>query len=161
MLEWLEETPIAIWVQSSLWGYPLTLSMHGVGMAIVVGLTAVIALRLLGFPAGVPVSSLKSLTPVLIFGLALNALTGVALFMADASRLFFNTAFQIKILMIVIGCGLVWRLDARVLRPAALSSANGADFALAPSVKAIAVGAIIVWWFSVVLSGRLIAYIDV
>lgn len=161
MLEWLESTPIAVWVQSSLWGYPLTLSMHAIGMAIVVGLTAVIALRLLGYPQGVPVSGLKSLTPALLFGLGLNALTGVFLFMADASRLFFNAPFQIKILMIIIGCVLVWRLDVTVLRPAALSAGAGTDFILPPSVKFTALSAIFIWWFSVVLSGRLIGYIGI
>ena len=38
MFEWLEGTKVSMWVGESLWGYPIMLGMHAVGLAIVVGI---------------------------------------------------------------------------------------------------------------------------
>ena len=40
MLDWLESSAIARIVQESIWGYPIVLSAHAVGMAILVALRA-------------------------------------------------------------------------------------------------------------------------
>ena len=53
MFEWLETTAPAIWVGESLWGYPIMLGCHVVGLAIVVGLFMMRDLRLLGFFQGI------------------------------------------------------------------------------------------------------------
>ena len=52
MFEQLENTSLAIWVGESLWGYPLMLGLHVVGLAIVVGIFSILNLRLLGAFAG-------------------------------------------------------------------------------------------------------------
>ncbi|QGP80410.1 hypothetical protein [Sphingobium sp. CAP-1] len=160
MLDWLESTSIATWIQLSVWGYPFTLSAHAVGMAIVVGLTTVTGLRILGFPSGFPLSTLKSLIPIWLLGILLNASSGLALFAADANRLFVNRPFQIKILMIVIGSILFQRLYATSIRPAAQSAAANMPFEPSRGQKWLAAIVILTWWFSVILSGRLIAYMD-
>ena len=38
MFEWLENTSVALWVGESLWAYPFMLSLHVIGLAIVVGI---------------------------------------------------------------------------------------------------------------------------
>jgi len=48
VFEWLEETRLALWVGESLWGYPLLLSLHIVGLAMVAGIFTMLNLRLLG-----------------------------------------------------------------------------------------------------------------
>lgn len=151
----LEESAIGEWVAASAWGYAITLASHAVGMAIVVGLTAIIAINILGFPKAVKPSTLRALAPVLIFGLLLNFVSGVALFMAAASELFFNIAFQIKILMIIIGLILVIYLDKHLLKP----MVNNGSVAVSQNHKIIAAITLAIWWLSVVLSGRLIGYI--
>ena len=47
-LQWLETSALAEWVAASLWGYPITLTSHGVGLAIVVGIIFMLSFRLLG-----------------------------------------------------------------------------------------------------------------
>lgn len=159
MLEWLETTTLGEWVNYSLWGYPSTLATHGLGMAIVVGITAVIALRILGFARGISIGSLRALVPVMLFGLIINTLSGIALFMAGASILFYNTAFQLKMLAIVIGVALLAYLDRALLKPAAAAKASsGVETEPPTALKVCALVAILIWWVSVVLSGRLIAY---
>ena len=45
-MAWLESTALADWVRTSLIGYPFVLTVHSVGMAIMVGIVTVINLRL-------------------------------------------------------------------------------------------------------------------
>ena len=53
-MEWLESTALAEWVRTSLIGYPFVLTVHSVGMAIMVGLVTVINLRLSADSSGYP-----------------------------------------------------------------------------------------------------------
>src|SRR5262249_30925104 len=63
MMAWLEATALATWTRESpsLWAYPTILTLHTVGLGIVVGANAVIDFRLLGFA---PRISVPSLSPV-------------------------------------------------------------------------------------------------
>ena len=49
MFEWLEYSMLSTWVGESLWGYPIMLSFHVIGLAIVVGIFTILNFRLLGF----------------------------------------------------------------------------------------------------------------
>lgn len=155
MLQWLEQTPVADWVAASAWGYPITLASHGVGLAIVVGVILMVDFRVLGFFKGIPLGATSKLLPYMWAGFALNLVSGIALYMADAERFTFSTVFQLKILFIVIGVAVVWLLDAKAVKPAV---AGGGDASLPAFAKPLAIVSILLWWFSVVLSGRLIAY---
>src|SRR5690349_1658018 len=99
----LETSWLAQWIQASPWPYPTLLSIHGLGMGVVVGLTTVVALRVLGFPKGIPLGSYMQALPYLVVAFVFNAASGVALFIADASNLASNISFQIKLVAIVIG----------------------------------------------------------
>ena len=48
IFEWIEGTQVALWVGESLWAYPFMLSLHVIGLAIVVGVIVMLDLRLLG-----------------------------------------------------------------------------------------------------------------
>ena len=48
MFEWLENTSVALWVGESLWAYPFMLSLHVIGLAIVVGILSMVDFKLLG-----------------------------------------------------------------------------------------------------------------
>ena len=52
MFEWLESTAPAIWVGESLWGYPIMLGAHAIGLAIVVGIFVMLDLRLFSLSLG-------------------------------------------------------------------------------------------------------------
>jgi hypothetical protein len=158
-LEWLQSTAFAQWVDQSGWGYPLLLTLHGLGMAMVAGLTVVVGLRVLGFPAKVPLGAYRATLPFLIWGFVVNASTGVALFVHDAVQLFHNISYQAKMISIVVGLVVLWRLYATTVGPAAKAEAAGAEFVLPRSAKPLAIAAILVWWLSVIVSGRLVAYL--
>ena len=77
-LYWLEESMLGVWVGQS-WGYPLVLSCHAVGMAVVVGTVIMINLRLLGFARAMPVSFFLELSRVTLLGVILNIASGTLL----------------------------------------------------------------------------------
>jgi len=78
-MAWLESTALAEWVRTSLVGYPFVLTVHSVGMAIMVGLVTVINLRLVGRFERIPYASLAGLLTLAWYGLAINAISGAAI----------------------------------------------------------------------------------
>ena len=156
MFESLETSSLAIWVGESLWGYPIMLGMHAVGLAIVVGIFLMLDLRILGFNKGVAYSSFISLFKVAWIGLTINALSGVALFSSQATVFIENTPFLIKISCIVAGvvCSIL------ILRQLKLHADAFDDGGSKPSGKLIGLAAVsVLCWISAIIAGRLIAYL--
>lgn len=147
LLVWLEGSGLGIWIRESLWGYPIIISCHAVGMSIVVGLATMLNIRVLGFAPGVPISSFQKLFMIAWAGVALNLISGLLLFVADAARFFTQGSFQIKILLIVLGVISV-SLLLRSVKDGTVSS----------QAKVIA-SLSLVFWFGAIIAGRLTAYI--
>lgn len=167
MFEWLQGTGLATWINISSWAYPTFLTAHGLGMAVVVGLTAMIALRIIGFPAKAPLGAYRGLLPLLVGAFAVNAVSGALLFVSDAVALAANISFQIKMASVLLGLLVLWLIDRKVLAPAAAAEAAAAAtgeaapaFAPPGSAKVMGVAAILIWWLSVIVSGRLVAYLS-
>ena len=79
IFELLEESALALWVGESLWGYPIMLSLHAVGLSIVVGIFTMLNLRILGLLKDIELSAFKSLYKVSWSGLDINAICGFSL----------------------------------------------------------------------------------
>ena len=80
----LESTSFATWLRESntIWAYPTVLTLHTVGLALLVGASALDLA--LGFAPRIPLRLSKSFR-VMWFGFWLNLITGLMLFAADAS----------------------------------------------------------------------------
>ena len=63
-LSWLESTAYSQWIVSGLTGWPLMLSIHAVGLAIIVGTVFVLNLRLFGFFKPIPLTSVSELMSI-------------------------------------------------------------------------------------------------
>ena len=70
LMAWLEGTALATWTRESgsIWAYPTILTLHTVGLGIVVGASAVVDFRLLGFAPRIPLPSLTSAVPIHLVG---------------------------------------------------------------------------------------------
>ncbi len=110
ILWWIEDSWLGMLVSSSQWGYPIVLSLHAVGMAVLVGVSLILAMRVLGFGSAIPVTALAPFWTIALVGFVVNLLSGAALFMGYASVLFFNTAFHIKLIGVAVGLALTWWL---------------------------------------------------
>ena len=144
-LQSLQESALAHWAQSA--AYPAVITLHSMGLAILVGLLTVINLRVLGFAGELRLASLRRFMRVVWGGFALNAVTGLMLFSIDAEKDFHSGLFRIKMLCIALGLLLACLIQERALR------ANQAT----PAAKIMA-GLSLLIWTAAIVSGRLLAY---
>ena len=155
MLAELENSQFPAWVRGELWGWPLALTLHALGTALVMGFIFIICLRLLGLFETIPYNSLQRLFPVIWAALVLQLLTGFALWMTKPTRYVADVAFLLKFLFVIIGVVLTGYLYGAIKREAAswdaagAVSSNGAKF-VAPYLLA---------WCIVLVAGRLTAYL--
>jgi hypothetical protein len=154
-LIWLEATAFAQWVResSSLWAYPTILMLHTIGLGFLVGINAAIDLRIIGFGSGTPIAPMERFFPVMWIGFWVNAVSGIALTIADATTKLTNPVFYIKLLSIALALVAIRLLKRQVFRDpgpdAAPVSMNG---------KALA-WASLFFWAAAITAGRLTAYI--
>lgn len=156
-LTWLEGLPLSLWVAESEVGYPLLLSVHSIGMSAVVGLLFMLDLRVLGFPAPIPIAAFRKLMPFAWAGFVLNLISGVLLFNATAHRLMINWPFVSKMACILAAGAVTWLLWRQVDEGRLAVRTDGAAVA-SPVAKALAATSIILWLLAIVF-GRLIAYV--
>jgi hypothetical protein len=155
VLEWLENTQFAAGVREDLWGWPLALTLHAFGTALVVGFVLIIGLRLLGFFKLIPYTSLNRLFVVIWAALVLQFVTGFTLWMAKPTRYVADGAFMLKFSLIVVGIILTWQFYRTINLEAASWEAQGA--VSARGVRFVAAALLV--WGSVLIAGRLTGYL--
>lgn len=156
VFEWLETTALAIWVGESLWGYPIVLGAHAIGLAIVVGIFIMLDLRMLRVIRGVSFDAFLSLFRLAWIGLLVNTISGSALFTSQATTFVESAPFLIKISSVIagviIGIIIQRRLKLRV------ADWDSADTNIESSARALAALSL-VCWIGAIFAGRLIAYL--
>jgi len=155
VLAWIHDTAIGEWVRASEWGYPIVLTAHAIGMAVVVGAVLVFDLRVLGFARRMPLAWFDRIYPLAWLGFGLNALSGAALFTGDPEKFVASRPFQIKIALILAGAVAIFMLG-RSLQTQMAAAADTRAPARARVIAALS----IVFWLGAITAGRLIAYID-
>jgi hypothetical protein len=156
LLALLEASPLATWVRESgsLLAYPLIITLHTLGLSMLVGGSAVIDLRLLGVAPALPLRPLEKLFGVMWTGFAINALSGAALFIADATAKAAQTVFWIKLACIALGVVNIVLLRRHVFRdPVQVQSDRASTRA-----KRLAIASLVVW-AGAITAGRLVAYL--
>jgi len=146
-LLWYEEGPMGIFIRESLWGYPIVLFCHAVGMATVMGVVVVLNMRVLGFAKELSVPAFARLFNIAWLGFFINLVSGLILFAGSTSSYVFQGTFQLKIGAIVLG-GILMKLVMGAVRdnkPVAVQ-------------KLLAVVCLLCWIVGVV-TGRLMAYL--
>ena len=155
MLEWLEYTSLSIWVAESIWGYPIMLSLHIVGLAVVVGIFTVYNFRLLGFFNSLEFEPFLDFFRLAWLGLLVNFVSGFTLFSSQATFYVTNVPFLVKIFSIISGSLLALKIQLRLrsmvkARENRVTKPNRED-------RFYAMISLIIWT-SAIFSGRLIAY---
>ncbi len=156
VFEWLESSALAIWVGESLWGYPIMLGMHAIGLAIVVGIFVMLDLRMLRVIRGVSFTAFLSLFRLAWIGLIINTLSGSSLFTSQATTFVENLPFLIKISAVVAGVILGVFIQRRLKLRAA--DWDMSDTNIESSATALAALSL-VCWIGAIFAGRLIAYL--
>jgi hypothetical protein len=150
LLAWIEGTSLATWTRESpsIWAYPTILTLHTVGLGIVVGMSTVIDLRLLGYGRRIPLDAISGLFRMIAWAFALNAVTGVLLFMSDATTKGRQPILYIKLSLIGLA---LWNtlIARRIVR----------EEAGEPSRNRLVAVMSLVLWSAAITAGRLMAYV--
>ncbi len=153
----LEDSSLAIALHESLFAYPLLEGTHLLGLALSVGLLAIIDLRLLGvvFTTIPKQALLFALRPWMLWGFVVTFVTGVVLFATSATSHIQSPAFLCKLVFIVFaGINALW-FELRVVRRWSKNETDAGRFLLrekwAGSIS-------LLLWLLVIVTGRLIAY---
>ena len=155
MLEWLENTQLSGLIRTEIWGWPLALTLHALGTALVIGLIFVIGLRLLGLFELIRFSSLNRLFPLVWFALALQLVSGFFLWMTKATRYVVDGAFDLKVLLIIGGIVITYNFSKIMEKEAVSWESTGA--LSARNTRFVA--AMLVIWSGVLIAGRLTGYL--
>ena len=154
---WLEQTSIGTAIRESLWLFPVIETVHIFGIILLVGGTSILDLRLMGLTfRDEPVTKLaKRFLPWAWSGFIIQVATGLLMFASEATKMYINTAFQIKMLMIVAA-----GVNAFVFHSLAYQSVGKWDKDPVAPVSARIAGLVsILFWFGIVAAGRWIAYV--
>jgi len=155
-LDWLQNTSLAVHIRDSLLLFPLLESAHVIGLAMVVGTALIIDLRLLGLAT--MHRSFQRLAyetlPWTLGAFGLTALTGLLMFITNATVYFHNGYFRAKVALLVLAA-----LNALVFELIPRRRVMQWDLASVPprGARAAAVVSLVVW-IGVIVAGRMIGF---
>ena len=155
LLAWLEATPISLLVRESIWGFPIVVAIHIMGLMLSIGLLVWFDLRLLGASMrGYRASAMyRRLAPWMFAGFAMMMMSGLMLFAAFATAAYENLYFRIKVAAMVLAAvnAFVYHryTERRIVEWDAGAPPGGARLAGLVSICV---------WFVVIVSGRMMSY---
>jgi hypothetical protein len=155
-LVWLETSGLAVAMRQWLWLYPIVEIVHIVGFVVLVGSAVMFDLRLLGLSRGLPVSAMaEHLLRWSRWSLALVVPSGAAMFVAHATEMAANPAFQLKLTLIAAAF-----LNAAVFHRFPFRAVGDWDTEIPSPLPARLAGTLsLLLWTGVIACGRLLAYL--
>jgi hypothetical protein len=153
---WLESLPLSVRIAETWW-FPLLESLHVLGIVLMIGFLLSVDLRLLGVAARrYAVSGLsRELLAWTWCAFALAVLTGLGLFITRAAHYASNSAFQIKLILLLLA-----GVNMAVFHYGIFRSVAGWDRS-SPPFKAKVVAALsLLIWSGAVLAGRWVGHLS-
>jgi hypothetical protein len=149
LLAFIENSALAEGIRGSesLLAFPGIITLHALGLAFLAGGSAAIDLRVLGFASGIPLKAMGRLLPVVWLAFAANAVSGTLLLIAYPTKALTNPLFYLKLCLVALAMGLVWRIGSTVLR--------APDGGRGPRLLALAS---LATWIALITAGRFLAY---
>jgi hypothetical protein len=146
----VENLPLSAWLResNSIWAYPTMLTLHTIGLALLVGASAALDLRVLGWGQALALADLRPLFRWMWVGFWVNALSGVVLLMADASTKAAAPMFLIKLGLVATGVAVMAAQKRETFAPSAATARGARTLAFVS----------LTMWFTAIFAGRLMAY---
>lgn len=150
----IEQTGFSTWIResSSVFAFWGVLCVHAIGMALLVGASTVIDLRILGFAPDLPLAPLKRLYRFIWVGFWIQVASGLLLLIAYPTKAFTNPDFYFKLTLIGVAVTIMQMLKNRVFSDQSLS-----ETAMMAKGKVFATWSLI-FWIGAVTAGRMLAY---
>jgi hypothetical protein len=151
-IPWMTSAAIAT-AATYRWAWPTLETLHFIGLALLFGVLLLVNCRVLGVARQLSYASVHRLLPWAVAGFGANVVTGTLFFVATPQQYTHNTAFQLKIGLMLAACAGVlyltiadapWRLRA------------GDDAPM--HAKVVAAGSMLLW-IAVIYCGRMLPFI--
>jgi hypothetical protein len=156
--QWIYSTRFSTAIRESVWVFPIIESIHVLGITVLVGTITVFDLRLLGFiMKREPVSRLAhQVLPWTWAGFFIMFVTGSLLSIAEAATNYYNWAFRIKlILLVMVG------LNPLIFHLSIYRKVNTWDISnVTPNRARAAAICSLLLWGGIIVAGRMIAYLN-
>jgi hypothetical protein len=156
LLDWLESFSFALWLRESpsVWSSATVLTLHTMGMSALVGASWVLDLRLLGMIRTVPLSAFRWVFKVVTVSLVVNIVTGLMLFIKNATMWGTAPPFFIKMAFVIASAATLVPIRRYVL------SSGAGQLEVPGRARLLAIVSICAWT-AAVTAGRLLAYLVV
>ena len=150
----IEETGLSIWIRESdsVFSFWFILSVHAIGMGLLVGASVLIGLRILGLAPDLPLAPLKRFYRFIWVGFWVQVVSGILLLIGYPTKSLTNPVFYVKLTLIGLAMASMQMLWNRVFADSSLSEA-----AMMAKGRVFAVSSLI-FWVGAVTAGRLLAY---
>ena len=101
--QWCAESALGAAIRDSRWLFPVIEAVHLLGLALMGGLVLLVDMRLMGLsmPRKPEAALAREIQPWLIGTLAVMVTTGVMLYTSEATKLYYNGAFWMKMAFLV------------------------------------------------------------
>lgn len=153
---WLEGSALPMWIKESgsIWPYDIFgISLHAVGMGILVGLSSAVALRILGFASSLPLAPMEKFFPLMWLGFWLNAASGVWLFICYPGKAATDPLYWIKLAGVALALVCMVKIRRQVVGNPAYSGTRPV-----PMSGKILAGTMLFAWLLATDAARLLAY---
>ena len=150
----IEATGLSVWIRESdsVFSFWCILSVHAIGMGVLVGASVLIGLRILGLAPDLPLAPLQRFYRFIWAGFWIQVVSGILLLIAYPTKSLTNPLFYIKLTLIGLAVASMQMLRNRVFADSNLSEA-----AMMAKGRVIAVWSLI-FWVAAITAGRLLAY---
>lgn len=157
VFQWLENSPLAVYIRHSHLLYPVIETVHIVGFILLAGSAFLFDFRLLGLTKKIPVTDLaKHVLPWSRGSLLLVVPSGFMLFLTQATELSTNRIFWTKLVLILLAF-----TNAGFFHRFTFKDVHSWDHLHSTPTAAKTAGVIsIVLWTGVITCGRLLAYLE-
>ena len=150
----IEESGLSSWIRDSpsIFAFWFILSLHAIGMGLLVGASTVIDLRILGVAPDLPLSPLKGLYRIIWIGFWIQVISGSLLLIAYPTKALTNLDFYLKLTLIGLAVAVMQMMKKRVFGDASLTEA-----AMMAKGRSLAIWSLVLW-VGAVTAGRFLAY---
>jgi len=150
----IEETGLSVWIRESdsYFSFWLILSVHAIGMGVLVGASVLIGLRILGLAPDLPLAPLKRFYGFIWVGFWIQVASGILLLIAYPTKSLTNPVFYVKLTLIGLAVASMQMLRNRVFADSSLNEAT-----MMARGRVFAIWSL-VFWVGAVTAGRLLAY---
>jgi len=154
--DWLEASALGVWTRESpsIWAYPTILTLHTIGLGMLTGANAVVDFRLLALAPRLPLSSLLPLYRFMWSGLAINVVTGIVLFVAEATSKARQPVFFVKLTFIALALATTVKIRSSVLQDPVIEHSG----TIPRRARQLALLSLLLWT-AAITAGRLMAYL--